>query len=369
MGLLDFFLGKKCPVPEIPGFENAQKGDLDAQFALGHSLILGLRGPLNVAGGMKWIMRAALRGHPKSQAIVGVACAVGGGVVAHTQESCAWLILAREKLPPRHQLEIQDYLDSIIRDQSEEEKKQSQRLLEELRRKVDPKITESDIERVISGMIFQEPDQGNPSHECLVDIFETLAGKPLPKPLPAIEKLEEPPKTLICTNFRLKALQRCQTLSEFYNVTAETIFKGVKAKQGTIFEYLSKEGLLKQQIQFSDGHFNREEIAKPVILSQSENSLLTRFTQLSFVSDLSVSVFSFEDIQKSPELSSLCKTATFPLPLLLAPIKNNSQVFGIIHIQELEAGVDCLESKKALGEIAEIAGQTLGRILASMIPA
>lgn len=78
----------------------AERGDLDAQFLLGHIYDLGLGDRQDDQEAARWYLRAAQGGDPFAQLSVGLMYAEGLGMTWDFPEAFVWLSLAMVGLPP-----------------------------------------------------------------------------------------------------------------------------------------------------------------------------------------------------------------------------------------------------------------------------
>jgi len=74
--------------------ENAERGDVNAQYNLGVMYYKGLGVPQDYAESIKWYRRAAEQGDVQSQGTLGAMYGAGQGVPQNFEEAYAWLSLA-----------------------------------------------------------------------------------------------------------------------------------------------------------------------------------------------------------------------------------------------------------------------------------
>jgi len=81
---------------------SAEAGNLDAQYEVAVRVAngAGIRDPPAYAYAAEWARRAADRGHPAAQAMLGVMCHRGQGVPQDDIEAYKWLTLAIRQRPP-----------------------------------------------------------------------------------------------------------------------------------------------------------------------------------------------------------------------------------------------------------------------------
>ena len=78
----------------------ADKGDAQAQFALGRAAFYGEGDtPQDFAEALKWMQLAAVQGHAGAQGFIGLMCETGHGVPKDYVHAYQWLTLAADGFP------------------------------------------------------------------------------------------------------------------------------------------------------------------------------------------------------------------------------------------------------------------------------
>jgi len=83
-------------------------GNAEAQFSLGRMYFDGVGGVLDKYLAARWLKLAALKGHHKSQALLGRMMFLGDGIPQRPSEGLMWLTLARERAKGREDDWIRD---------------------------------------------------------------------------------------------------------------------------------------------------------------------------------------------------------------------------------------------------------------------
>jgi len=86
----------------------AEKGDVNCQYLLGDSLLLGHECEKNSDEGIKWLLKAADQGHAKAQFVLGGCYLLGDGVKQDHDEAVKWLRKAAEQGNPGAQEMLQN---------------------------------------------------------------------------------------------------------------------------------------------------------------------------------------------------------------------------------------------------------------------
>jgi Sel1 repeat len=97
--------------PEGPGEvltlrQQAEQGDVEAQYRLGMMAHTGEAMPQNEAEAVQWLQRAALQGHPEAQRLLGRLYLAGQGVPRNEEEAAYWYRRAAGQGDPEMQWQL-----------------------------------------------------------------------------------------------------------------------------------------------------------------------------------------------------------------------------------------------------------------------